>query len=291
LTFAGGDSAVAEAAESNADSPPSPRFSESIGEPPPQIGVSAKLSPSALPRSEAAAAALRLGFTSKAPDGSTPELSAIALSIERNVTLHTAGLPSCTFTELYSAHTEPGHKCAKSLVGRGMVSSEIIQPDRSPIMVEGTLRAFYVLENHERLILARVTTGPPLPLVYVIPFAIKRGEGAFGTKLVVRRMEQIEGRCFHPHCFSPYSLNGGYDRISKLGLSLRRHFTRHGRPESFVRARCPAPASNATATFPLYRAQLSYLTGGTARGTVAQPCRAAPSPARKQPRADPAARG
>jgi len=149
-----------------------------------------------------------------------------------------------------------------------MVDSEIASPNQPPVMVKGSLRAFYVLKNHERLILARVTTTAPLPLAYVIPFAIKRGRGAFGTILVARHMHELLGVCIHPHCFSPYTLKGVYSRISKFGLSLRRRFTRHGTEDSFVEAKCPA------ATLPLLRAQLSYRTGGTARGTILRPCRA-----------------
>jgi len=116
--------------------------------------------------------------------------------------------------------------------------------------------------------MARVRTGAPLPLIYVIPFKIAKGPGAFGTSLVVRRMRAITGICIHPNCFSPYTLKGVYSRISKLQLSLHRRFHHDSTKESFLSARCPARSGVA---IPLASVSLDY--GSTAMGaTVFNDC-------------------
>src|SRR5260221_9185181 len=221
------------------------------------MSASGEITPIRLARSKAAPATLRLGFTSEALNSpATPELSRIVLDISRNVELHTAGLPSCSFKELYSGRASPGHSCAKSLVGHGIVDSEIMLPGKPPAKVQGHLSAFYVLRKGERRILAPVTTGAPLPFIYVIAFDMTSDRGAFGTRLVVQRMANILGVCIHPNCFSPYTLKGVYSRISKLEPSLQRRVPHGGERDSFVSARCPAPGKRTETALPVASASL-----------------------------------
>lgn len=203
------------------------------------VSATAQLEPRRLPQTKVAPAVFRIGFTSTAADGSTPELSRIELDISHNVELHTVGLPSCSFAELYSTVTSPVHSCAKSLIGRGIVDSEIALPGKAPVAVNGHLTAFYVKRKEGAFVLARVRTGQPLPLIYVIPFKVAKESGAFGTSLTVRRMWDIHGICIKPNCFSPYTLKGIYSRISKFELSLHRSFRRRSEKDSFLNARCP----------------------------------------------------
>jgi hypothetical protein len=245
------------------------------------VGATAETTPAKLPRSGATPITLRAGFTSEALESpTTPELSRIVLEFGRSVNFQTVGLPSCSFAELYSRSASPGHSCAKSLVGKGIVDSEITLPGRSPAKVEGHLSAFYVFRKGERRILARVRTGAPLPLIYVIPFKIAAGHGVFGTSLAVRRMRIIQGICIHPNCFSPYTLKGVYGHISKFELSLHRTFVRAGEKQkrSFVSARCPAASNEREATPPLLKVSLDYFgelaDEGTRSATVARRCRA-----------------
>ena len=108
-------------------------FGNVIGTPP-LVTVSGEVVPTKLPRSKAAPAALRLGFTSEAPETHTaPELSSIAFQISRHVTIQTAGLQSCPLTKLYSAYASVRQTCAGSLVGQGRVISEITLPGQAPV--------------------------------------------------------------------------------------------------------------------------------------------------------------
>jgi len=231
------------------------------------VSATAQLEPRRLPQTEAAPAVLRIGFTSKATDGSTPALSRIELDISHNVELHTIGLPSCSFAELYSTVANPFQSCAKSLIGRGIADSEIALPGKAPVAVSGHLAAFYVKRKEGGFVLVRVKTGQPLPLIYVIPFKIAKGRGSFGTSLTVRRMLDIQGICIKPNCFSPYTLKGIYSRISRFELSLHGRFRRRSENDSFLNARCPEET-----LFPLAGISLSY--GGPAiAGTVMRNCR------------------
>jgi len=229
------------------------------------IGVSAETSPGKLPRSRRVPATLRLEFTSEAPNTpTTPELTSIGLEVSRDVSFHTAGLPSCPIAELYSETSDAVRVCAGSLVGYGTVISEVTLPGQAPVTIEGHLSAFYDFGEGQPRILAQVTSTGALPLTYVIPFTMYKAQGVFGTMLSVQQMRFIAGKCRrgHPNCFSQtYTYRGIYGHISKFELTLHRQFVHAGKRISLVSADCPASGSSSSAVFPLVKVNLTYPTG------------------------------
>jgi len=225
------------------------------------IGVSGEEVPGKLPRSRMVPATLRVGFTSEAPStASTPELTAIRLEVSRDLAFHTAGLPSCPVSELYST-SDARQICAGSLVGSGTVVSEVTLPGQAPVMIEGRLSAFYDLGEGQPRILAQVTSTGALPLTYVIPFTIEKPHGVFGTVLWVQHMQFIKGKCArgYSNCFSQtYTYKGIYGHISKFELTLHRQFVHAGKRTSVVSADCPANGSSSSAVFPLVEVNLTY---------------------------------
>jgi hypothetical protein len=236
------------------------------------IGVSGETFPDKLPRSRMVPATLRLGFTSEAPNApTTPELTAIRLEVSRNLAFQTAGLPSCPIADLYSGSSDAGQICAGSLVGYGIVISEVTLPGQAPVTIEGRISAFYDFGEGQPRILAQVTSTGALPLTYVIPFTIHKVHGIFGTILSVEQMRFITGICApgHPNCFSQtYTYKGIYGHISKFEITLDRQFVHAGRRASVVRADCPAGDGSSSATFPLVKVNLSY-SGAISRSQVA----------------------
>ena len=236
------------------------------------IGVSGETVPSKLPRSWMVPVTLRLGFTSEAPSTpTTPELTAIRLEVSRNLAFHTAGLPSCPISELYSESSDARQICAGSLVGSGTVVSEVTLPGQAPVTIEGHLSAFYDLGEGQPRILAQVTSAGALPLTYVIPFTIEKPHGVFGTVLWVQHMQFIAGKCArgHSNCFSQtYTYKGIYGHISKFELTLDQHFVHAGKRTSVVSADCPAGGRSSSAIFPLVKVNLAY-PGAISRSQVA----------------------
>lgn len=226
------------------------------------IGVSGETVPGKLPRSRMVPATLRLGFTSEAPSTPiTPELTAIRFEVSRNLSFQTAGLQSCPIATLYSESSDAGQICAGSLVGHGIVISEVTLPGQAPVTIEGHLSAFYDLGGGQPRILAQVTSTGALPLTYVIPFTIYKTHGVYGTILSVEQMRFIAGECArgHPNCFSQtYTYKGIYGHISKFELTLDRQFVHAGKRTSVVSADCPARAGSSSGIFPLVRVNLAY---------------------------------
>lgn len=191
----------------------------------------------------------------------TPELTAITLDVSRNLAFQTAGLPSCPISNLYSESSDARQTCAGSLVGYGIVISEVALPGQAPVTIEGRLSAFYDFGEGQPRILAQVTSTGALPLTYVIPFTIYKARGVYGTILSVQQMRFIAGECArgHPNCFSQtYTYKGIYGRISKFELTLGRQFVHAGKRISVVGADCPAGDSSSSAVLPLVKVNLTY---------------------------------
>jgi hypothetical protein len=252
------------------------------------IGISGETVPGKLPRSRMVPAMLRLGFTSEAPSTpATPELTAIRLEVSRNLSFQTAGLPSCPIAELYSESSDAGQRCAGSLVGHGIVISEVTLPGQAPVTIEGHLSAFYDLSEGQPRILAQVTSIGTLPLTYVIPFTIYKTHGVYGTILSVEQMRFIAGECArgHPNCFSQtYTYKGIYGHISKFELTLDRQFVHAGKRTSVVSADCPARAGSSSAIFPLVRVNLAYREANSRSQVATRRCEVPASRHRRRKR-------
>lgn len=238
----------------------------------PVTSFSGATTPARLPRGRAVPIGLSAGFTSEDPAGGpAPELNRIEIELSRRISLRSAGRPLCRERLLYKTPEVAMEECGGSLIGGGGVISDIptsASRERT-VRLEGTMEAFYGLAEGEAMILARVETGEPMPLVYVIPFAIERLPSG-RTSLVAHKMRIRHGRCArgHPNCFAdPYGVNDLYSRVAGFELALGP--TGGGRP-SFLRAACP-PGSAAGASFTLERIRLVYAdsrakAGGSADG-------------------------
>ena len=208
--------------------------------------VTGSVVPSALPATQPAPVSLTVGFRSPPVEGSVRGIERISFGINPEIEFATRWSQRCSLAVLYSSR-DPRQECAAALIGEGSVASEITLPGQAPVFVTGKLVAFYAYGRGEPRILAKVTTGEPLPLVYVIPFTIETSSGPNqGTSLVVprRRMHLIFGKCAseYPNCFAqPYAIEGVYGHISSFTMSLHRVERRHGQQFSFVSGHCSQP--------------------------------------------------
>src|SRR5215218_9342602 len=141
------------------------------------------LLPQQLPRTPPVPVTLEMGFRSAPVDGTVPELERISFEISRSIDF-AAWRHRCSLAVLYSSR-DPREVCPRSLVGKGSVTSEITVPGNSPVTATGRLLAFYSLGAGRPRILAQVTTGDPLPLVYVLPFTLRPAEDGRPTTVFV----------------------------------------------------------------------------------------------------------
>lgn len=226
--------------------------------------------PSRLARGAPRPIGLTAGFTSEeAGGGPAPELDRIEIELSPRVSLRLAGRPLCHSRLLFKTTQTALEECGGSLVGRGTISSDIPTSVGGPTAhVEGETQFFYGLAEGRPMLLDRVETGQPMPLVYVIPFAIE-GAPSGGLDLVAHKMRIRHGKCAagSPHCFAdPYGVNGIYSRVAAFELDLRRGRGRSSR----LSASCPR---GNRPTIPLERTELVYADGREVAGGSRALCR------------------
>jgi len=217
------------------------------------------ISPQKLPRSTPAPISVQMGGKIKTTDKSTPpKLLQIVLEINRNGKIQTKGLGTCSLGKLNSVSAATAKKtCADALIGHGNVTSRVSLPGQGAFASNGSLLAFNGRYKGKMAVLAQVESGPPLPLTYVIPFAVRKSHGTFATKLIGTL----------PEIASEY----GY--ISAFDLSLGRTYRFHGKKLSYASAACPAPKGFTLATFPLARSSYVFEDGRTLSSTLTRSCK------------------
>jgi hypothetical protein len=254
----------------------------------PLAAFSGASSPAQLPRGHRVPIGLSAGFTSEDPAGGpAPSLNQVTIELSGRVDLRTGGLFACRERLLFKTAQAAAEECRGSLVGEGTIVTDIPVPPLGPfaeppgtpprtVRVEGALRAYYGLAARGPMVLARVETGEPMPLVYVIPFAIERLPSG-RTRLAAHKMRIRHGKCRsgHPNCFAdPYGVKDLYSRVAAFQLTLHRVSGRGPARASFLSASCPPRAADPDASFVLERVRLAYAEGeGDASGRVDGACR------------------
>jgi hypothetical protein len=217
------------------------------------------ISPSRLPRTEAAPINVRMGGKIKTTDKATPpKLTEIILEINANGKIQTKGLGSCSLSKLNSIPASAAEKsCADAMIGHGQVTSRVSLPGQGAFASNGSLLAFNGKYKGKPAVFAQVETRSTLPLTYVIPFEVRKKSGTFATQLVG----------VLPEIASEY----GY--ISSFDLSLGRTYRSGGKKLSYASAACPAPKGFTLATFPLARTTYRFADGRSLSSTLVRSCK------------------
>jgi hypothetical protein len=109
-----------------------------------RVTYTASLRPRALPRTAPVPVTVSLGGRIATTDGATPpQLRRISIAINANGRLHTAGLPTCTLSQIQPATTAGAlAACSGALVGQGTFSSRVLFPASAPFPSKGRVYAF-----------------------------------------------------------------------------------------------------------------------------------------------------
>jgi hypothetical protein len=209
------------------------------------VSFDGSISPRALPRTGTVPVGVRVeGRVRRIDRGLPPSLRQISLQINRNGVLDRRGLPSCPLARLQASDSATAlAACGPARVGSGLVAGFVVIPEQPPLHFRGRVLAFNGhLSDGRPAILAHLYSPRPLPLTFVLAFAIERTPGTFGTRLVAtvpRRTRRLT-------------------HVTRFELSLRRVYSAGGARRSYLSAGCPAPAGFPGATFPLARATYRF---------------------------------
>jgi hypothetical protein len=188
---------------------------------------------------------------------SPPQLTRIAIAINRYGRIDPTGLPICEVDDIQPSTTEKAlEACRGSLVGEGHFAATVGLSKKATFPTAGKLIAFNGTYKGRPAILAHVYGTHPLPTSFTLPFVIGRARGTFGTTLTAT-LPAAEGNF-----------------VTGLDLTLGRSFTYKGKRRSYASASCPAPKGFPGATFPFAKASYAFAGGRAMHATLTRSCQA-----------------
>jgi hypothetical protein len=222
------------------------------------VSFNGGISPTALPRHTLAPISLTVSGTVRTPPGTQPPpLRQIAIAINRNGHLETAGLPICHAAQIEATTSAQAlASCRNALVGSGTYVAEASFPEKSTFPTQGHILAFNGLSEGRQVILAHIYGTSPVSGTSVITFYIHHAHGAYGTELIDNL---------------PASLNH-YGYVKQISLTLRRTYTYRGARRSYLSAACPAPTGFPGAVFPFAHASMRFEGAVTLASTIVRSC-------------------
>ncbi len=215
-----------------------------------RVSVKGSMSPTALPRSGSAPIAVSVaGHIAATKAGALPKLKTISVAINRNGRFDTRGIPLCRIGHINPSTTsEALEACGTSLIGEGSFSANVKIPEQSPFPSQGKVLAFNGRLRGKPAILAHIYGTRPVPTSYVLPFAVSKSKGTYGT-LLEASLPQVTGEW-------------GY--VTGIALNLDR---------SVLSAGCPAPKGFSKAVFPLARTSFAFDGGLALTSTLNRSCK------------------
>jgi hypothetical protein len=129
-------------------------------------------------------------------DGSAPPtLQTLLFELDRNGTVDTKGLPTCSVAKLEGATpAQARRRCAGALVGKGTGKALVTMPGRAPFGIASPLSFFNGPPDRGRpTLLAHAYETVPAPQALVVPITIERvSHGRYGFRAEVQ-IPQIAG--------------------------------------------------------------------------------------------------
>ncbi|HWA55067.1 MAG TPA: hypothetical protein VG816_12940 [Solirubrobacterales bacterium] len=211
------------------------------------------ISPSALPRHEAAPIVAHLKGEIGTLDGShPPAVRTVDLDVDKTIAVDAKGLPVCKQSQIEARETAVAKKvCGKALVGSGVGEVEVAFPEQAPFSAQGPVVLFNGgVQGGTTTVLVHAYVAVPAPTAIVTVAKITRIErGPYGMHILARIPR----------------IAGGYGSVTRFELTVGRQFSYKGEKRSFLRASCP------TGSFKT-KGQVLFSDGTTLGETHAFPC-------------------
>ncbi len=215
--------------------------------------------PQILPRDRVAPVTVSFsGSLSSTSGGLPPQLRRISIAINRYGRLFTRGLPVCQSAQLEETSTQEAlSRCSGALIGHGRFGVNIDLPS-SALPVEGKILAFNSRAHGRPSILLHIYGWKPVQATFVLRFDVThRRAGAFGT-VISTSIPTIAADLGH---------------VSDVSFTFGRRYRFAGQLQSFLSARCAAPAGFRGAFFPFAQGSFTFADGQRLTTTLARSCR------------------
>jgi hypothetical protein len=216
------------------------------------IEVEGVISPTRLPKKEAAPITLTVSGSVKTDDGShPPALKSVALEFDKAGQIYTKGLPTCDPAKLTATLTAQAKAiCGPALVGTGTVSAQILFPEQAPFDASGPLLIFNGKPKGGRPVLVfQVHADVPAPTTFVTTGVISKASGRYGTSTEI----------------AIPTIVGGQGSLTSFKATLHKTWTYKGEKKSLLVASCPTGSL-------LAHGEFTFVEGTRISGDIAKPC-------------------
>lgn len=224
------------------------------------LSLDGGISPLRLPRERPAPVAVRLeGGLRTADRSQLPRVVAVEIGLPGEGVISTRGLPVCSRRRLRGTKS-PGAlaACRSALVGHGELEADVLLPGQAPFAIEARLLLFNGrLASGQRAVLLHAHASRP-PTSVVVPFAIRRRAGRFGTALVAHLPPAL----------------GPWPHFARFEMTLSRRYVHRGQRRSFLSASCPIPPRFTAGFLSLARSTYGLADGRSLSVDIVRGCRA-----------------
>jgi hypothetical protein len=217
------------------------------------VSATASISPRALPSRGNVPVSVGSVTRIKTTDGSQPPtLKQLTFSFDKNGTVDTKGLPTCSLAKL--AGTTPAvarKRCAGAIVGEGVGKADVRLPGQPPVAISTPLTFFNAPpEGGKPSLIAHAYETIPAPKTLLAPFSIERiHHGRYGFRVQIEMPE----------------IAGGYGAATLAEATIGRTWKRGGETVGYTNAHCSGGRLQVYGT-------LSFTDGSFFPGTLTSPC-------------------
>jgi hypothetical protein len=217
------------------------------------VSATAGISPRTLPSRGNAPVSVTSITRIKTTDGSQPPtLKQLTFSFDKNGTIDTRGLPTCSLAKL--AGTTPAtarKRCAGAIVGEGVGKADVRLPGQSPVAISTPLTFFNAPpEDGKPALIAHAYETIPAPKTLLAPFSIERiHHGRYGFRVQIEMPEIADG----------------YGAATLAEATIGKTWKRGGKAVGYTNAHCSGGRLQVYGT-------LSFTDGSFFPGTLTSPC-------------------
>jgi hypothetical protein len=221
------------------------------------------VTPKALPKNKFVPVAVHVAGQISAADGGHPAaVREVTIDFDKNGTINTKGLATCTEGKLQARPTNEAKKaCSNAIVGSGRAVAEVHFPEQNPFQAEGPIVVFNGGTNGGKTTL------------YIHLYAAVPAPTAIVTRVELTKIHK--GR-YGIHSVSKIpKVAGGSGSTISFKLKVQRTYQFKGKTQSYVSAKCPDGHFNANILGAKFIDEdgIEPNTGTTTlKGTVIRPC-------------------
>lgn len=192
------------------------------------------------------------GNLSTVDNSHIPPAASVTVDVDEDFLINAKGLPVCSQGKLTARSTEEATRaCGEAIVGRGFAEAEVAFPEQAMFTARGPLLFFNGgVRGGKTLLLVHLYAAVPAPTAIVTPVVLSRiNDGHYGIRAVAHVPR----------------IAGGSGSIRAFKFSIGRDFSRMGKPQGYIEAKCPT-GSYFTRANVVFRDESSY------QATLVLPC-------------------